>query len=100
MMSQSKFVVVVMAFGAVASTPSRPLDVMAYCCPAALSTAKTQAFPQPSFAGIDLMYVGERMVSIVALATVDVGMNAPAALYLLTSVARASHAVAMVRMSA
>src|SRR3954447_4585034 len=99
MMSQSKFVVVVTAVGALPLVPSRPFDVIAYVWPAA-SLSNTQAFPHPSFAGIDLMYVGESMVFIVAFGTTVVGTNAPAALYLLTSVARASHAVAMVRMSA
>src|SRR5882762_5247002 len=105
MMSQSKFVVDVPAL-MTSILPSRPNEMIAYCCaatalPRLWSERYFQSLPQPSFGGSDLMYVGERMVVIVPPGIVTAGtVTAPAALYLLTSVARASHAVAIVRMSA
>src|SRR6202011_5865597 len=81
-------------------------EMIAYCCaatapPRLWSERYFQSLPQPSFGGRDLMYVGERMVVMVPPGSVTAGAGtAPAAFYLLTSVARASHAVAIVRMSA
>src|SRR4051812_40156508 len=103
-MSQSKFVVE-LPCTVPSALPSRPNEMMAYCCadvPAkATSERYFQSLPQPSLGGSDLMYVGDRMMFIVAFGSVMPGsVMAPAALYLLTSVARASHAVAIVRMSA
>src|SRR5216684_520108 len=104
MMSQSKFVVA--SPGLESALPSRPNERIEYACAATAalkswSELYTRSLPQPSFGGSDLMYVGERMVVIVSWLRVIGGSTmTPAALYLLTSVARASHAVAIVRMSA
>src|SRR5438046_487612 len=106
MMSQSKFVVGECG-AAPSSLPSLPYETIAYVwaavtAPQARSAPKTYPLPQPSLVGNVFTYVGARYVlrsSAETLASVTPEMAA-AALYLLRSVARASHAVAMVRMSA
>src|SRR6266849_318623 len=105
MMSQSKFVVGPPP-GVDCAAPSLPVEPMEYACAAVVAAQacvapNSQPLPQPSFAGSCLMYVGERYWLRSAYTTpVNAGKLTPAALYLFTSVARASHAVAIVRMSA
>src|SRR5260370_40680953 len=68
----------------------------------AASFAKPYGLPQPSFCGNDLMYVGESLAERAPYVTSELGQvnPPPAAEYEFASVARASHEVAMVRMSA
>src|SRR5437879_6389136 len=105
MMSQSKFVVALPCQVA-SRAPSLPFDPIPYVCAAVVApqvwpAPNCQGFPQPSRMGNVFTYVGARYVCRLSMVTPALGqVIAPAALYLLRSVARASHAVAMVRMSA
>src|SRR5687768_15202889 len=77
---------------------SLPYDTMTY---AAGSAPTANLVPHASFCGMDLMYVGESAFARAAVLTPPMfGTVRPDSAYVFMSVARASHAVATLRMSA